>query len=444
MRLEYYFDFTCPFAYLGSIEVESLARRSGAELVWRPMFLGGVLRALGADAALAAEAAARRAYSQVDRARWAELRGLPLAAPRAQRSIRALRVILAVEEARWPALIHELYRSCWERGEDVEETEILTRALAAAGVSGADAERALAAAESPAVKEELRRRTDEALARGVFGAPTMFVHTDDGREHMFWGQDRLEMAAAVLAGWTPPSDARQDDRGGRPADAPPIAAAVLPGRPHEQPPSGEQAVIEFWYDFISPFSYLASTQVEAVAARAGARVEWRPMLLVGVFRAVGAPEAGILAMSEPKRRYMLREIERWAAAWQVPLRWTPHFPFKTVTALRVALLAGDRIGELSRALFRAAWVDEVDFDDARALAAVCDRVGLDGAGLLARASEPSVKQQLVDQTAEAVRRGVFGAPTFLVTRAGDTRLFWGQDRLGLVERAAAGVSPPRS
>ncbi|HTE55577.1 MAG TPA: 2-hydroxychromene-2-carboxylate isomerase [Kofleriaceae bacterium] len=446
MRLEYYFDFTCPFAYLGSFEVEELARRTGAELVWRPMLLGGVLRAVGAEHGLGNEPLAKRVDHLVDMRRWSEVRGLPLAMPpgHPQRSVRALRTLLAVDEARWPAMIHELYRSYWERGEQIGEPEALTRALGAAGLDGAEVERALAATDDAAIKDELRRRTDEAVARGVFGAPTLFVHTDDGAEHMFWGQDRLDLVEAVLGGW-------------RPGQGAPPARGVLPGRPDPVIAPGpastsasassdgaEPAVIQFWYDFSSPYAYLASTQIQALAARAGARLEWRPMLLGAVFKELGGPNVPLLAMSESRRRYMGRELDVWASAWQVPFRWNSIFPLRSITALRLALVAGDRIAEASLALFRAAWVDNVDMEDPAQLAGVLGALGLDGAAMLAATREPATKQRLIDLTGEAVKRGVFGAPTFFVAHGGTERQFWGQDRLGLVERAAAGIEPPRS
>ncbi|HWM84774.1 MAG TPA: 2-hydroxychromene-2-carboxylate isomerase [Kofleriaceae bacterium] len=435
MRLEYYFDFSCPFAYLGSTEVEEVARRSGAELIWRPMLLGGVLRAIGAEHGLANEPVAKRRDHLVDMRRWAEVRGLPLMMPpgHPQRTVRALRTILAVDEQRWPTMIHDLYRSYWERGEQLEDTATLRRALAAAGVAGDDAERAVNAAESQAIKDELRRRTDEAIARGVFGAPTLFVRGDGDADLMLWGQDRLEMAEAVLGGWVPGAD-------GAPADG-----SLVAGRPdglQAAPPGSSPPVIQFWYDFSSPFSYLAATQLNALAARAGAILEWKPMLLGAVFKEIGGPNVPILAMSESKRRYMGRELSTWSSAWQVPFRWSSHFPLRTVTALRLALVAGDRIAELSMALYRAAWVDDRNLDDAAVLADVLSSLGFDAQAMMARTQEPAVKQRLIDLTAEAVKRGVFGAPTFFVTRGDDERQFWGQDRLGLVERAAGGIIPP--
>ncbi|HKE18686.1 MAG TPA: 2-hydroxychromene-2-carboxylate isomerase [Kofleriaceae bacterium] len=433
MRLEYYFDFSCPFAYLGSIEVEAVARRTGAELVWRPMLLGGVLRAVGAEQTLAAEPAARRKDHLVDMRRWSEVRDLALVMPpgHPQRTVRALRTIVAVEERRWPAIIHDLYAAYWERGEPLEDTATLRRALNAAGVTASAAEQALAAADTQPCKDELRRRTDEAVARGVFGAPTLFVHGSNGAgEQMFWGQDRLEMAEAALRGWHPGKNA-------------PPAGSLLSGLPQGAAAVGDASpVIQFWYDFSSPWSYLASTQIVALAARTGARIDWRPMLLGAVFKDIGSPNVPLFAMSESKRRYIGRDLEAWASAWQVPFRWNRHFPMKTVTALRLAILAKGRVAELSLALFRAAWGEDRNIDDPAELADLLTGHGFDAEAMLAGTREPEAKQRLIDATAEAVKRGVFGAPTFLVARGGDERLFWGQDRMGLVERAALGVTPP--
>jgi 2-hydroxychromene-2-carboxylate isomerase len=426
MRLEYYFDFSCPFAYLGSVEVEEVARRTGAELVWRPMLLGGVLRAVGAEQGLAGEPVAKRKENLIDMRRWAEVRGMPLQMPpgHPQRTVRALRTILAVEESRWPAIIRELYRAYWELGQPVEDSAVLHRALAACGLAPADAELALTRAEEPAVKDELRRRTDEAVARGVFGAPTTFVG-----DHMFWGQDRLPMAEAALRGWKPGA--------GKPA------MSVVPGLPDgERPASSGPATIEFWNDFSSPFSYLASCQVEAVAAAAGPGLAWEPLLDGAGIKEIGGPNVPILAMSEAKRQYMGRDLGAWASALDVPFQWTSHFPLKTVTALRLALVAGDRIAEVSKALYRAAWVDNRNIDDAAVLVDVLAQLGLDGEAMMAGTRDPAIKQRLIDLTSEAVKLDVFGAPSFVVRRGDGQRKFWGQDRIGLVERAAAGLEPP--
>src|SRR5688572_11367220 len=156
MRIEIHFDFSCPFAHVAQAQIEEIAARTGAELSWRPMLLGGVMRALGSDKATAAESEAKKRHHVIDRLRWAELRGLPMApAPHhPQKTVRALRTLLAVTEERRPALIHALFDAYWARGEVLEEPATIARALDLAGVTGDAAAAALAANDDPAIKEE--------------------------------------------------------------------------------------------------------------------------------------------------------------------------------------------------------------------------------------------------------------------------------------------------
>ncbi len=205
MRLEYWFDFSCPYAYLGSTQIEPLAARAGADLVWRPMLLGGVFRAVEMAQFPASKMPPSKArHNGLDMMRWADWFEVPLALPAGhpQRTVRALRGLLALPEKHWPALIHELYQVYWVRGGDFSSRDILATALDAVGIEGDPAERALAANDDPEIKQELRRRTDEAISRGVFGAPTMFVGAGDD-PLMFWGQDRLQMVERALDGWRP-------------------------------------------------------------------------------------------------------------------------------------------------------------------------------------------------------------------------------------------------
>ena len=192
---------------------------------------------------------------------------------------------------------------------------------------------------------------------------------------------------------------------------------------------------EFWYDFSSPFTYLAATQVEKVAARTGATLVWRPMLLGAVFKELGVTDVPITKMSPARQRYHSKDLYDWAGYWEVPFRFTPYFPLRTVTALRLALVAEDKHVPLAHALFKAAWVDGQDLGKPDVLASIVSAQGLDAERLLARTQDEAVKTQLKDNTSAALAAGVFGAPSFVVKQAQGDLLFWGQDRLMLVERA---------
>jgi 2-hydroxychromene-2-carboxylate isomerase len=199
--------------------------------------------------------------------------------------------------------------------------------------------------------------------------------------------------------------------------------------------------IEFWYDFSSPWTYLASTQVESVVQRAGGKLIWRPMLLGAVFKQVGTPDVPALAMPESRRNYYSSELGLWAEHWNVPFKFSTRFPMRTVTALRLTLLAGDRIASLSHALFKALWVDDRDISADTELADILKAEGFDAESMLEQTQQPEVKQKLIDATGEAVKRGVFGAPTFIMKHPEGDVMLWGQDRLELVEKVLGGWRP---
>ncbi len=188
------------------------------------------------------------------------------------------------------------------------------------------------------------------------------------------------------------------------------------------------ATLEFFYDFVSPYSYLASTRVEAIAARTGATLRWRPFVLGGVFKATGnrAP-----IENPAKARQMLLDLGRWSRRLGVPLHFPEVFPFNPILSLRTAL-AAEAAGKLvpaTHAIYKARWASARDIADPAVLAAVLTEAGLDGAALVAAA--PNYKEALMKQTQEAVDRGAYGAPLFFVGE----ELFLGNDRLDFVEEA---------
>ncbi|MFZ3128419.1 MAG: 2-hydroxychromene-2-carboxylate isomerase [Rhodoferax sp.] len=191
---------------------------------------------------------------------------------------------------------------------------------------------------------------------------------------------------------------------------------------------------EFFFDVGSPASYLAWTQLPALCAQTGATLLYRPMLLGGVFQATGnASPATVPA----KGLYMNVDLGRFARRYGVPFRINPHFPINTLQLMRavigVQLRQPDRLDALLTALFHAMWVDGANLNDPVAVAQTLAKAGFDPAQIQALASDPEVKNALKANTEEAVRRGVFGAPTVFV----DDAMFFGQDRLDFVKEALA-------
>src|SRR5258708_39175566 len=122
--------------------------------------------------------------------------------------------------------------------------------------------------------------------------------------------------------------------------------------------------LELYWDFSSPFAYLASTQAEKLAARTHATLVWRPMFLGGLFKSIGQVDVPLFAWSDAKRRFYLDDMKRWAAYWGVPLRFPSRFPIASLKALRayLALPEERRAGFRDRA-FAAGWANDRDLAD---------------------------------------------------------------------------------
>jgi 2-hydroxychromene-2-carboxylate isomerase len=191
--------------------------------------------------------------------------------------------------------------------------------------------------------------------------------------------------------------------------------------------------LEFFFDYVSPFAYLANSQVPALIERTGAQLVYRPMLLGGVMQASGnSPPFTVPA----KGRYVGTDANRWARRYGIPMEPNPFFPIKTILPLRAALVLLEEGGfpEYHEGVFRAMWSEAANVGEAEAVTAVLEKAGLDAAHVLARCAEPALKEALKQNTAEAVERGAFGAPTFFVGE----EMFFGNDRLDFVEEALGG------
>jgi 2-hydroxychromene-2-carboxylate isomerase len=192
--------------------------------------------------------------------------------------------------------------------------------------------------------------------------------------------------------------------------------------------------IEFFFDFGSPTTYLAHTQLPRLARDAGAALVYRPMLLGGVFKSTG--NASPVAVPA-KGRWMSEDIQRWAQRYGVPFTFNPHFPINTLTLMRGAaglqMRRPEDFGPFVDAVFQAMWVVPRNLGDAGVLATTLAAAGFETQAFLDLVADPEVKGSLVANTEEAVARGVFGAPTCFV----GGQMFFGQDRLDFVREACS-------
>src|SRR4051812_41269880 len=189
--------------------------------------------------------------------------------------------------------------------------------------------------------------------------------------------------------------------------------------------------IEFYFDFSSPYGYLAAMQIDALAARYERDVAWRPFLLGVAFK-----ETGQKPLVEQKLRgpYHQRDFARSARLLGVPLQLPAPFPFASIAACRAFywLEPTDPAGarRLADALYRAAFAAGRRITTPDEVAAIAAETGIDPTALRAGLEDPAVKNRLRQETEGALARGVFGSPFIIV----DDEPFWGHDRLAQVER----------
>lgn len=190
------------------------------------------------------------------------------------------------------------------------------------------------------------------------------------------------------------------------------------------------APIDFFFDFSSPYGYFASTRIDAIAARHGREVIWRPFLLGAAFKTTGqAP----LVQQPLRGPYHAHDFPRTARWLKVPFVMPESFPFASLAAARAFYWLADSDPALAKALARAVYLAAFgagrSVTAAETVADVAAPLGIDRDELLAAVADPAVKDRLKRETDEALARGVFGSPFVFV----DGEPFWGSDRLDQVE-----------
>lgn len=193
-QVEFFFDVGSPYSYLAYHQLPKIAQAKGADIVWRPMLLGGVFQATGNGSPATIPAKGR--YSNVDLERWAKHFGVPIRQnPHFPiNTLQLMRGAVGMQlrsDAEFHRYLAAIFSAMFEHPRNLGDLQELAAVLEAAGISPA---LMLELVQDDRIKQTLRKTTEEAVARGVFGAPTFFVG-----DEMFWGQDRLHFVEAALA-----------------------------------------------------------------------------------------------------------------------------------------------------------------------------------------------------------------------------------------------------
>lgn len=195
-KLEFFFDCSSPWTYLAFSRIEEVVRRTRAEMVWKPILVGGVFNAVNESVyeARANPHPVKGRYYVKDLQDWARYCGITIGKPPVfpVRSVDAMRAaIVAQDEGKLPAFAWATFKAYWEELKDISQPDVLAGICQSAGLDWDEVSERI---KSEDVKGRLRGNTEELIARGGFGSPTMYVNETD----MYFGNDRLPLVEAAL------------------------------------------------------------------------------------------------------------------------------------------------------------------------------------------------------------------------------------------------------
>ena len=196
--------------------------------------------------------------------------------------------------------------------------------------------------------------------------------------------------------------------------------------------------VEFFFDYSSPWTYLAFDRIEEFCEKNGAELIWKPFLVGGVFNKVNP---SVYQRREnpvpPKDNYYRKDMNDWARYQGITLIKPSVFPVNSVKALRGAFVAIEegKISEYSRGCFSAYWTDDRDISQEDVLQPIAEAAGMDGEAFMAKITEERIKRKLFETTDEIIAREGFGSPTFFID---ESDMYFGNDRLELMQAAIDG------
>lgn len=190
-------------------------------------------------------------------------------------------------------------------------------------------------------------------------------------------------------------------------------------------------IITFYYDIVCPFAYIASQRIEALAEQRGATIEWRPILLGGLYQHHKNDQQPSQKWAESKVRHNIRQLTQEAERYNITLKYNINHPQRTVEALRLLLCCSEESRPaVTHELFKAYWVDGINFKESDILDDIAQRYNME----FKCYTKQHIKDLLLKRTTEAAKSGVFGVPTFEY----NGQRWWGQDRMHFLNIALGG------
>ncbi|KPI40947.1 uncharacterized protein AB675_10862 [Cyphellophora attinorum] len=473
--LDFHYDISCPFAHIASLLIPALqTRHPNLQIAYRPVLLGAIYRATAAPQGAAGSASdtfnptKRHVTSKAfvrTKARLGVVQNEPKRHP--MKTTGALRLLYCVGDGKERVVLTKgLYDAYWVRGMDVSDVATLKTVVRECGDLAEGTRNKLlgmledGSFEGAKQRRELEETTNLAVERGAFGVPAFWIEAEEWTDRktgqkkkgrLYWGQDRLQFVEKALFALE-----RRSSVSGLPRLESLVPRAVAIG--NRKVPDGQEAKMEFWYDFSSPWAFLGWTQLARLKRIFGSqlKIEMKPFLLGILFREIGAPNTPMAAVSEAKRIYSQLDHSDWTKWWNdvnhqegrpdknIDFYWADIFPIRTPTVLR-AVLAEPKLVDV---LFRACWERNKDMSSDEILREVIAEAGYDADAIMKSANSAEIKQDLRARTKEAKDIGICGVPSYRIFRRQKGQvgvdwklvsdIIWGQDDIAAVEDLISG------
>jgi 2-hydroxychromene-2-carboxylate isomerase len=185
--------------------------------------------------------------------------------------------------------------------------------------------------------------------------------------------------------------------------------------------------IDFYFDFASPYSYLAHTQIKKFEKETGEKVNYMPTLVGGLHKLAGITAPAFIPL---KAKYLIKDCKLWADKYKIKYQFNRHFPIKTLNLMRASLVAekDNFFRSFIDKAFNAVWIDSMNMNDEEVFLKFIKSQDVNADLFSLKYNDPVIKNDLIKRTNDSYEKGIFGVPTFIV----GGKLFWGQDRLEFV------------